>query len=260
MRYHYLAQYLADTQHRIAIIVVGAGGTGSHVLTNLATINHAFINLGRAPFIVTTYDPDIVEDHNVGRQMFSPADVGLNKATVLTERINRFFGTDWEAKPCIFSREIDTEDVADGNIIITCVDSAKARRNIGSYITMVKDADHYRHGVLRSVYYWMDIGNSLQSGQVILGSIHPIKQPVGVDRDLYNLPCWTDEFKEVRDKKEEEPSCSLAESLGRQDLFVNKIMATYATTMLWQFFKYYRIHYRGIYINLEFMKTQPILL
>ncbi len=259
MRYHYLAQYLADTQHRIAIVVIGAGGTGSHVLTNLATINYAFIKLGKAPFVVTTYDPDIVEEHNVGRQMFSPADIGLNKATVLTERINRFFGTDWEAKPYLFAKHMDSNNTSDCNIIITCVDTAKSRRDISSYIKLARDNDNYRASSLRSVYYWMDIGNSLQSGQVLLGTIQKIKQPDGVEKSLDSLPCWTEEFKGVRDKKEE-PSCSLAESLGRQDLFINKMMATYATTMLWQFFKYYRIHYRGIYINLEMMKTQPILL
>jgi len=260
MRYHYLPQYLADTQHRIAIIVVGAGGTGSHILTNLATINHAFIKLGKAPFIVTTYDPDIVEEHNVGRQMFSPADIGLNKATVLTERINRFFGTDWEAKPCMFAKGMNRDNATDCNIVISCVDTAKARKDIGSYIKMAKEPDHYQHGSLRSIYYWMDIGNSLQSGQVLLGTIQKIKQPDGVDKKLGSLLCWTEEFRGIKDKKGEEPSCSLAESLGRQDLFINKIMATYATNMLWQFFKYYRIHYRGIYVNLEFMKTQPILL
>lgn len=261
MNYHYLEQYLANTQHRIGVIVIGAGGTGSHILTNLATMSHALSKLGRSPLMVTTYDPDIVEDHNVGRQMFSPADIGQNKAVVLTERINRFFGTDWSAKPVLFNRDIDNGDIAVGNIIITCVDTAKARREIGSYITIyngVPSGSGYNRRT-GSTYYWLDIGNSLASGQVLLGTCNRIEQPKGIKSPIEILPTWNVEFKGVRDKKTQ-PSCSLAESLGKQDLFVNKTMATFATNMLWQLFKFYRIHYRGIYVNLESMKTQPILI
>lgn len=257
MNYHYLQQYMANTQHRILVTVVGAGGTGSHVLTNLAMISHALSKLGRAPLLVTTYDPDVVEEHNIGRQMFSPADEGLNKAVVLTERINRFFGTDWDAKPVMFKNGLSREELVDTNMVISCVDTAKARREIGKYI--ISRSDNYNDYRLGSLYYWLDIGNSMQSGQIILGTPQHIKQPKGLVKPINAMPCWTDEFKGVRDKKQE-PSCSLAESLGRQDLFINKIMATYATNMLWTFFKYYRIYYRGVYVNLETMKTQPILL
>ena len=107
-----------------------------------------------------------------------------------------------------------------------------------------------------TMFYWMDIGNSLHSGQVLLGTVSPGQ---ATPSSVKELPVWTQEYKGVKDKKEE-PSCSLAESLGRQDLFINKIMATYATDMLWQLLKNYRISYRGIYVNLESMRTQPVML
>ena len=253
MNYHYLAQYIASTQHKIVIAVVGCGGTGSHVITNLAAMNKAFIGLGRQPIHVIAYDGDVIEEHNVGRQMFSPADIGENKATVLIERINRFFGFEWSAMQTRFEQGMDRKFVANINVLISCVDTAKSRRGIAKYIKgNVDDGNEQRR-----LYYWLDTGNSMHTGQIILGTVGKIKQP-GKSK-LNILPCWTDEYKGIRDRKSE-PSCSLAESLGRQDLFINKIIATYATDMLWQLMKNYRIHYRGLYINLESMQTKPILL
>jgi len=253
MKHHYLAQYIASTQHKITVGVVGCGGTGSHVITNLAAMNKAFIGLGRQPIHVIAYDEDTIEEHNVGRQMFSPADIGENKATVLIERINRFFGFEWSAMQTRFEKGMDRRFVANTNILISCVDTAKSRRSISKYIT----GDVNGSNEQTRLYYWLDTGNSSHTGQIILGTVGKIKQPGKSKLDV--LPNWTDEYKGVRDRKEE-PSCSLAESLGRQDLFINKIMATYATDMLWQLMKNYRIHYRGLYINLESMKTQPISL
>ena len=259
MNYHYLAQYIASTQHKVCIGLVGCGGTGTHVLTNLAAMNSAFIKLGRQPLHVFVFDPDIVEEHNIGRQMFSPADIGKNKAVILVERINRFFGFNWDAYPIKFDENMDKDSMATVNIMITCVDTAKSRREIGKYIVSnLKKKEEDRHyNRPHKLYYWMDIGNSADYGQVILGTTAKVKQPSTKSPSI--LPCWNEEFKGVRDKKEE-PSCSLAESLQKQDLFINKIMASYATNMLWQFLKSYRIHYRGIYVNLESMQTKPILL
>ena len=254
MKYHYLAQYLASTQHKIVVGVVGCGGTGSHVLTNLAMTNKALIGLGKQPLHVCAYDDDIVEEHNIGRQIFSPADIGQNKAAVLVTRINRYFGFDWESRDVRFTKGMGRNEVTSINILISCVDSVASRKGIADYII-----PHARKESMNNqftLYYWLDAGNSYHSGQVIMGTVSPGQAPKG---SIKELPVWTQEYKGVRDKKEE-PSCSLAESLGRQDLFINKIMATYTTDMLWQLLKNYRIHYRGIYVNLESMKTQPILL
>jgi PRTRC genetic system ThiF family protein len=254
MNYHYLAQYLASTQHKIVVGVIGCGGTGSHVLTNLAMINKALIGLGKQPLHVCAYDDDVVEEHNIGRQIFSPADVGQNKAAILVTRINRYFGFDWESRPLRFGSELGRERVTSINILVSCVDSVASRMEIAGYI--VPQARNSSMNNQFTLYYWIDVGNSYHSGQVILGTISPGKAQKG---SIKELPVWTKEFEGVKEKKEE-PSCSLAESLGRQDLFINKMMATYTTDMLWQLLKNYRIHYRGIYVNLESMKTQPILL
>lgn len=253
MKYHYIDQYLASTQHKVSVNLIGAGGTGSHVLTNLAMINCGLIGLGRQPLFVKVYDPDIVTDANIGRQTFSPADLGQNKAEVLVTRINRFYGTHWHSVSELYSEK--NYDKRQANITISCVDSVKSRQNILESFEKKKDNRSYDTDL-----YWMDIGNSVNSGQIILGTTRIIKQLKG---GRPYLPNFFDEFSWEELKANEgknEPSCSMAEALLRQDLFVNKIMATYATHMLWELLTKFRISYQGIYVNLETMKTSKIMI
>ena len=81
---------------------------------------------------VTLYDPDIVSGTNIGRQLFSDSDIGLNKAKCLITRVNNFFGNDWRAVPGIFPtvlKKARRDDMA--NITITCTD------NISRYMLRV---------------------------------------------------------------------------------------------------------------------------
>jgi PRTRC genetic system ThiF family protein len=196
--------------------------------------------------------------------MFSVSDVGHYKSDVLVSRCNRYFGTEWISVPSFYGTRIDMREESVGaNFIISCVDSLSSRREIAATIPVKSTDWSYRHPQFTSIYYWMDIGNSRKTGQIILGTARGIEQPARkmgefpIIETVQELPNFIKEFPKIREKKEE-PSCSLAESLGRQDLFINKIMATFASNMLWQFLKEFRINYRGIYINLETLKTQPI--
>ncbi len=254
MKYHYLEQYIASAQHKITINLVGCGGTGSHVLSNLAMINYSLVKLGRAPLFVRVFDPDIITHHNIGRQLFSPADEGQFKAEVLITRINRFYGLQWafinELYP-MFPNKQDRHD-SGANFTISCVDTIDARKQIASGQSTNGRNNHYS-----VAYYWLDIGNSQDSGQIILGTLRPINQPKG--NFCRMLPLFTDEFPNAKDDKNE-PSCSMAEALARQDLFINKFMATCATHMLWDLLINFRINYRGIYVNLKDIKTSKMLL
>lgn len=253
MKYHYIDQYIASSQHKITINLVGAGGTGSHVLTNLAMINHSLIALSKQPLFVKVFDPDEVTATNVGRQTFSPADIGQNKAEVLVTRINRFYGTHWHSVSELYS--VKNYDKRQANITISCVDSVRSRQDVFESFNLSKNYRSYDCDL-----YWMDIGNRVNSGQIILGTTQKIKQPRG---GKSSLPNFFDEFTfETLFKNEDEnqPSCSMAEALARQDLFINKIMASYATHMLWELLTQYRISYRAIYVNLENMKTSKVMI
>ena len=98
-RVHYIDNYLINPQHPVTVNLIGAGGTGSQVLTCLARLDTALRGLGHPGLFITVYDSDIVTEANIGRQLFSPSDIGLNKAQCLVTRMNNFFGNDWKAVP-----------------------------------------------------------------------------------------------------------------------------------------------------------------
>jgi PRTRC genetic system ThiF family protein len=77
------ARYVED---QVTVDLIGCGGNGSQMLTGLARLDRALRALGHPGLVVTAWDPDTVSEANVGRQLFSPSDVGLNKATVLVHR------------------------------------------------------------------------------------------------------------------------------------------------------------------------------
>ena len=89
---HYTEPYLLSPQHPVTIFVIGAGGTGSQVITNLARMNMALQAIGHPGLHVTVFDPDTVTEANIGRQLFSDSELGEGKASALVTRINRFFG------------------------------------------------------------------------------------------------------------------------------------------------------------------------
>ena len=92
---HYTDRYLLNPYHPVTVFVIGAGGTGSQVATGLARMSVALQALGHPGLHVTVFDPDTVTEANIGRQLFSGSELGLNKAAALATRINRFFGFSW---------------------------------------------------------------------------------------------------------------------------------------------------------------------
>ena len=111
-------------RHPVTVNVIGAGGTGSQVITSLARMDLALRRLGHPGLFVRVYDPDRVSESNIGRQLFSEADLGLNKAQCLITRINRFFGNDWTAIPQYYPQK---KDNLFANLFITCTDSKNSR-------------------------------------------------------------------------------------------------------------------------------------
>ena len=101
-RVHYTDSYLMNPQHPVTVNIIGAGGTGSQVLTGMARLDVTLRALGHPGLFVTVYDPDIVTDANIGRQLFGPSDLGLNKSQCLVTRINNFFGNDWKAEASFY--------------------------------------------------------------------------------------------------------------------------------------------------------------
>lgn len=253
MKTHFSHDYITNPRHRVSVNLIGAGGTGSQVIGALARMDYALYKLGHPGLFVTVIDDDIVTEANIGRQLFSASDIGLSKANVLATRINSFYGTDWDAKQIRY----DGVNNAPANITITCVDSVAARVRIGKNIRCCL----YGYDDKLPIY-WLDFGNQLDRGQVILGTIKKVDQPKSKKyKTVSSLKC-VDEFFDLREVKDEDsgPSCSLAEALRKQDLFVNSFLAQTGCALLWKLFYDGNIDMQGAFVNLATMNVNPIKL
>lgn len=250
---HQVPDYFLNPTHPLTINLIGVGGTGSHLLTKLAQVNYALKELDHPGFNVRAFDGDEVTSANVGRQSFFPGDIGYNKASVLIERINRGFGTSWDAVPVMFDKELKS-DQHQANITITCVDSGPARVAISE---ILKSYSGRYYPDFQQVYYWLDLGNDKDYGQVVLGTVGEIKQP---KKGLANqLPTIVNIFPKIgKNKKQSTPSCSVRESLMRQDLCMNSMMAEWGKKLIWSLTSEIRMEHQGVYVNLKTMNSNPI--
>lgn len=260
IKVHFTDNYLINPTNPISVNVIGAGGTGSKVLTGLIEMNHSLIALDHAGLHVRLWDDDIVTEANLGRQRFAACETGLHKSVALISRANRWSGTNWKAETVRFERDSlgRLPENAAASIYITCVDSVKARFEIAEILHMLKSG--YAH--LIRPQYWMDFGNSQYSGQVILSTVGSIKQPNSGNYDVVgSMPPITEEFGELLNQSEREdntPSCSLAEALTKQDLYINSSLAQMGCSLLWDLFRNGLIQYRGFFLNLSDFRSQPI--
>lgn len=258
---HITDNYIINPPNPVTVNLIGAGGTGSQMLTALARVNYALLHLGHPGLSVTAYDDDLISKANIGRQLFAESEIGLHKSVTLINRFNCFFGTNWKAKTHRFANDLYDIGTYRANFFISCVDTAKSRFEISELLYELNmDRSYNRERPL----YWMDLGNSRETGQVVLSTINNIKQPESEKfNTVPNLPFITEMFKdqlEQADQFDDTPSCSLAEALTQQDLFINPAAAILGGELLWQIFREGMIFNRGAFINLKTFITQPIKL
>ena len=250
---HFIAPELLNPANPIEVCLIGAGGTGSQVLTALARMSHSLQALGHTGFQVTLWDDDLVTEANRGRQLFAECEVGLSKSVALITRCNRFFGTMWKA----VNRQFNADASMRAAIYISCVDSVAARFAIAEALQREDGRQHYAN-IPR---YWMDFGNGRDTGQVILSTIGKVKQPTsGKFGTVESLPFITEEFGELlrQSETDDTPSCSLAEALEKQDLFINSTLAQAGCSLLWQLFRNGMTNNRGCFVNLRDFRTSPL--
>lgn len=259
---HYIHSRIVAPNDPVPVVLVGAGGTGSRILNGLAQIHHSLVSLGHMGLDVHVADGDAVSDANVGRQLFSPADVGRNKAECLVTRHNMFYGLSWKAYPQMATKSLELRDVRGymPHVLITAVDSAAARMKIARGLG--RSSFSSRHQSDMRFAYWLDTGNTADTGQVVLGTLtkEGVKQPTkGVT--TRTLPTVLDLYPDMAGQDNEitqGPSCSIAEALDRQDLFINQWVASAAVQLLWRGFRKGHITEHGAFINLDTLTTRPL--
>jgi PRTRC genetic system ThiF family protein len=186
-------------------------------------------------------DADTVSETNCVRQPFSTSDIGQNKATVLINRINMFWGTKWSAEPSFFNERTlprSYDEVPD--LLIGCVDTRAARKVIDEAVTRP----------MHATTYWLDIGNNAASGQYILGQPPNSRNR----RAAARLRTVNELYPEIVDAAAGEdplPSCSAIEALYRQEPFINQTLASSALAMLARLFRYGKLNHHGAFFNAE---------
>jgi len=255
---HIVNKEILQPYNPVSINLIGAGGTGGQVLTALARMNQALVSLNHPGLMVRVFDDDTVSRANLGRQLFTTAELGLHKSVALINRINRFFGSNWKAVTEKYDTSYKGEN-ASATITIGCVDTVPARVEIAH---ILKKLNRNMGNSRNQPLYYMDFGNSRETGQVILSTVGKIAQPVSKQyRTMEALPMVTDEFGELllaSETGDQTPSCSLAEALTKQDLFINSVLANVGASLLWQLFREGMLFNRGFFLNLKDFRTQPL--
>src|SRR5882672_11083512 len=140
-------------RREVRVLVVGCGGNGSAVAAGLPYLHQAMLVAGHPGGLrVTVMDGDIISPANCVRQPFCSAEIGLAKVVVMVGRLNLFWGVNWTA---VAEHLTSQTDISNFDIVIGCVDTRAARLSIQAGI----------QGGRGRVAYWLDLGNSADTGQ-----------------------------------------------------------------------------------------------
>ncbi len=213
------------------------------MLMGLASLDTALRAISSRSLDVAVVDDDIVTEANLGRQPFYRCDIGNSKARTLTERINLAHGLGWKA---VHGRAPEAISLEGADILVSCVDTASTRRALGAALGEAR----YKPA------YWMDLGNRASDGQYLIGCPAP-----GAGKDHGRLPTVLEYFPELADDgipDDDAPSCSVAEALERQSLFINRIVASHALALLFDLLGRGSIGHAGAFINLASGQVVPI--
>lgn len=218
----------------VRIDLIGAGGTGSQVADQLASMETTLRALGHPGLDVTIYDRDLVTGASVGRSRFTQADIGHPKSVLLAHRIGLFYSLGWKAIPD------HHRGITNADLVITCVDSAVFRADLGKhYINRETDA------------LWLDHGNGDHQAQVVLGHIG--KPTTG--RKLPNVFDLFPELEHMAAADKEAPSCSTEEAVRRQPWPINRAVAMLGMELLWTLFRNGSLEHHGYTMTLNPMQT-----
>lgn len=212
----------------VKIVMLGAGGTGGHIAPHLYRLLYALERPVR--FIVC--DGDVVEQKNLVRQNFIPADLGENKAKVLAERYSSVFGMETEYVPNFVESEKELTELLTPQewhsglwehrivtreqvILIGAVDNNKSRQLCHRVF--------YASGDL----IYIDSGNGEYTGQVVCGirsGGRTIYRPIG--------SAYPDVLENT-DKFPTELSCAEASVSAPQSIAANITAATIVVDMIY---------------------------
>ncbi len=228
------------------ILLVGCGGTGGFVAEGLCRLLVG--NKDRAIFLV---DHDRVEKSNLGRQNFYAEDLGRFKAQVLAERLSRQFGRPIEYNT---GRIEELSNGWRGNLTIGCVDNPKAREKL-----VIGGETGIMHNKVGYGFYggwYIDAGNSENSGQVLIGNafVRELSKAFVPNSGRCNfLPLPQIQQPALLapvSRRRRRRNCAEAVAAEEQSPIINRMMADLIITFVYKLLKG-TLTWMGAYINLE---------
>lgn len=234
----------------VRFILVGCGGTGGYLAQHLGRLMSVMQESGLKVSAIFA-DPDIVEEKNIGRQLFCPAEIGRNKAEALALRYGAAWGLDITAAPKRYE--------ADGGVFVErgelvmllgCVDNAAGRRSLAESLKANPD-DKLPH------VWWLDCGNTEETGQVLLGaanaeqSANHFPQP----KICVNIPAPHVQAPDLLEARPDEftnnkLSCAEIQMLNAQGLAINARLAAEAADFLVRMFITKNLRRYAVELNL----------
>jgi PRTRC genetic system ThiF family protein len=236
--------------HIQSVVIVGCGGTGAQVARIVARIVYDMRRARLHTPRITLIDPDVVEEKNVGRQLFTGADValGLPKVEAVARRLNMALGLDigWIAEPASAERHFDRYG---SQLVVSCVDNHLARREL-----------HNAPGVL------IGAGNHRDGGQVVIGNTADAdlmrRQLDGRNGTYPYLPKEGLLFPALLEPEPSEPqpdlSCAELVQRGEQDCLVNDWMACVAGQYVYALLRRQPIRAFASFVSLDGMSVRSL--
>lgn len=214
-----------EIQNMTKITIIGAGGNGSHVISDVARLVASL----KKDIEIVLVDGDQIEEKNLIRQHFVKSDLGKNKAEALALR----YGSAYNVNISFVPEFLTVDNVATilpnqwspgPQLVITCTDNLKSRK-------LVEETCQN--------HIWIDLGNEEFGGQVtftcLMGKLnHWYKVKYGSETHAIPTPTVFELFPDYLTKmKTEKPvtevSCAeIAEASPAQAGFVNVMAAAIA--------------------------------
>ena len=212
------------------IILVGCGGTGGYIAETVARFAWDLKQVGKRVHIVFI-DHDLVEENNIGRQRFAPAELGLNKAICLANRYNLAFGLEIVAVERPFSAEMlslwrDRFTGGATTLLVGAVDNAEARQEMAKAV----EAENGR-------LWCLDAGNAFHNGNVYLGNLTKSGQ-LKLDSEMMLASGFPSPFVQdpallvpekkhaVKETEERSGSCAMRIMRREQSMVINQQMGS----------------------------------
>lgn len=194
------------------IVIVGAGGTGSHFIARFSQFLASF-DSSHARVDVAVVDGDMVEEGNIARQNFGTGDVMQNKAEAIAAAVADTYGLTFHTFPIYINDKHDLDEVFAAfpgvalhpslNILVGACDNHRCRQAMERWFSSTRSA------------VYIDSANEFSVGEVVIG-IKTNKRLISPSRKHY-FP----EIMRDRKKRRSEQSCGAVNKSTPQHIATN---------------------------------------